>query len=307
VTTPLARPAGLLAAILTPLAPALAPDHERFLAHARWLLQNGCDGLNVLGTTGEAASFSVAQRLALMRAVAASDLPLEKLLVGTGASALADSVALTTAATELRFGGTLVIPPFYYKDVPDTGVFDYYRELIGRSDSKTLRLYLYNFPKMSGVAFSLELIERLLRAFPATIVGLKDSSGDFEYAAAVQRAFPGFAVFPSSEATLVSGRRSGFAGCISATLNVTAPYCASLLHEPPSAAEGRQAEVAAMRAAIAAFPLIAALRFLVSDLHGDPAWLQAMPPLDALPEAERALLAERLARAGYARGAGAFA
>jgi 4-hydroxy-tetrahydrodipicolinate synthase len=300
------RPRGVLAAILTPVGRDLAPDHARLIAHARWLLENGCDGLNVLGTTGEAASFSTAQRVALMEALAGSGLPLDAMLVGTGAAALADATVLTKTALALGFGGALVIPPFYYKDVPDEGTFAFYSELIERTGSSSLRLYLYNFPKMSGVLVSPELTGRLIEAFGATIAGLKDSSGDMAYAAALHGAYPGLDIFPSSEAMLAECRRAGYAGCISASANVTAPYCATVWRSDPRD-EAPQTQVAALRGAIAAAPLIPALRFLVSELHRDAEWLRAMPPLPQLGESEKATLLARLRAAGYAAPSGALA
>jgi 4-hydroxy-tetrahydrodipicolinate synthase len=300
------RPRGVLAAILTPVGPDLAPDRERFLTHARWLLANGCDGLNVLGTTGEAASFSVAQRTALMEALAASGLPLGAMLVGTGAAALADAVALTRSAVALGFAGALVIPPFYYKEPSEDGVFAFYAELIRRVDDPALRLYLYNFPKMSGVPITLSLAGRLLATFGSTIAGVKDSSGDMHYAAELHRSHPSLDVFPSSEAVLAQSRELGYAGCISASANVTAPYCAPIWHGT-GAQDALQAQLAGMRAAIASFPLVPALRFLTAELHRDPAWLRAMPPLDALSAEQRAALSDRLKVAGYAARSGAIA
>lgn len=299
-------PRGVLAAILTPVGPALEPDHARLIAHARWLLANGCDGLNVLGTTGEAASFSTAQRIALMEALAGAGLPLDAMLVGTGAAALSDAVLLTKAAVALGFAGALAIPPFYYKDLSEDGLFAFYAALIERTGSDALRLYLYNFPKMSGVAITPALTGRLCAAFGATVAGLKDSSGDMAYAAAMHRAYPALEVFPSSEASLAESRRAGYAGCISASANVTAPACAQVWHGTGDLAAA-QARAAAQRAAIAGFPLIPALRSLVSELHRDPEWLRAMPPLGTLASAERTALNERLRAAGYAVPAGAIA
>ncbi len=299
-----ARPSGILAAILTPVGPGLAPDHARLIAHARWLLANGCDGLNVLGTTGEAASFSVSQRIALMEALAGSGLPPSAMLTGTGAAALEDAVTLTRAAVALGFAGALVIPPFYYKDLSEDALFAFYAALVERTGSDALRLYLYNFPKMSGVPITLSLTGRLCATFGSTIAGLKDSSGDMAYAAAMHRDYPSLDIFPSSEAALAESRGAGYAGCISASANVTAPYCAPVWYGEGDVSEA-QTRVAAMRAAIASFPLVPALRFLVSELHRDPEWLRAMPPLGTLAETERVLLLERLRAAGYAAPAGA--
>jgi 4-hydroxy-tetrahydrodipicolinate synthase len=240
-----------------------------------------------------------------MEALADSGLPLSTMLVGTGAAALADATVLTKAAVALGFGGALVIPPFYYKDVPADGTFAFYSALIERTGSDALRLYLYNFPKMSGVPISVGLAAYLIERFGPAIAGLKDSSGDMAYAAAMHRACPSLDIFPSSEAVLAESRRAGYAGCISASANVTAPYCALVWRGGGDA--GAQTKLAALRAAIASVPMIPALRVLVSELHRDAEWLRSMPPLGTLAAGERKALLERLSAAGYAAPSGAIA
>jgi 4-hydroxy-tetrahydrodipicolinate synthase len=301
---------GVVAAVATPVGADLQPDHRALIAHNRWLLENGCDGLNILGTTGGFASFSVAQRLGVMRALASSGLPLRTMMVGTGASALDDAAELTKAAVELGFAGALVIPPFYYKNVSEDGVFAYVARLVERVGARGLRLYLYNFPAMSGVPFTLPLVARLLAAFPGVVAGLKDSSNDAAYAAALHEAFPQLDVFPSSEAVLVTARRAGYAGCISATANVTAPLAARVWNAANGTANGggsptgsdvdaQQRELGAIRAAIASVPLVPAVHRLVAQLHGDPVWENLVPPLHALTEAERAELEAAVAATSY--------
>ena len=169
---------GVIAAIATPIDENGAPDLKRATNLARFLLDNGCDGLNVLGTTGEATSFSVAERKSVMDAYKAAGLPMTRLMVGTGAAAVADAVALTRHAAELGFAGALVLPPFYYKGVPDDGLASYIDSLVAATAQKPIPIYLYHFPAMSGLPWSVALIRRLLDAYPSRIVGLKDSSGD---------------------------------------------------------------------------------------------------------------------------------
>lgn len=294
---------GVIAAILTPVTVDLTPDLDRLAQHCRWLLQNGCDGINLLGTTGEAASYSGAQRTAIMRGLGERGAALSAMMVGTGAAALEDAVAITRSAMELGFGGALVIPPFYYKDLPEDGIIAFYQGLIARVGSD-VRLYLYHFPKMSGVPLTVSLLGRLLDAFPQTILGLKDSSGDAAYAAAIHRAYPSLDVFPSSETTLLAGRRAGFAGCISASVNVSAPFAGAVWRGADDAAnQAHQAELGAIRAAISSVPLIPALRYLVAQLHNDPEWLRPMPPLAALSPAEQRALVTRLRETTYRAGA----
>src|SRR4029079_9462526 len=191
---------GVIAAIATPINETGEPDLTGAIALARYLLANGCDGLNVLGTTGEATSFSIEQRKRVMSAYREAGLPLDRLMVGTGAGATADAAALTRHAAELGFGGALLLPPFYYKGVPDDGLAAYVDAVLQASASRPIPIYLYHYPALSGVPSPVALIRRLLAAYRGRIVGLKDSSGDMAYARAAAAISPEFRVFPSTEA-----------------------------------------------------------------------------------------------------------
>src|SRR5260221_1959043 len=200
------RLGGVIAAVAPACAGAGEPDCARSIVLARFLLDHGCDGLNVLGTTGEATSYALAQRQAVMNAYRAAGLPLERMMVGTGAAAVADSVALTWHAAGLGFGGALVLPPFYYKGVPDNGLASYVAALVEATADRPIPRYLYHYPQLSGVPWHVKLIRRLLTAHGGRIVGLKDSSGDMAYAreaAAIDANFRGFA---STEAALLEAR-----------------------------------------------------------------------------------------------------
>src|SRR5215471_6800558 len=173
---------GVIAAIATAVDSRGEPDCARSTALARFLLANGCDGLNVLGTTGEATSFSLDQRRRVMNAYAESGLPLSRMMVGSGAAALADAIALTRHAAELGFAGALVLPPFYYKSVPDDGLVAVIEAILSVTAARPIALYLYHFPGQSGLPWHVALVRRLLQKFGDRIVGLKDSSGDMAYA-----------------------------------------------------------------------------------------------------------------------------
>ncbi len=285
---------GVVAATITPLEPDATPDLARLVRHCAWLLAHGCDGINLLGTTGEAVSLSVEQRIAVMRAVAGAGLPVGRFVVGTGAAAFADTVTLTREAFVLGYHAPLVIPPFYFKNLENEGIFRYYARLVETIAEPDLHFYLYHFPQTSGVGFDLELIGRLVRAFPQTVVGIKDSSGDLAYARSVADAFPQLAVFPSSETALAGGGTAGFAGCISATVNVTAPIAARVWRERGSSDTSDptpdESAMHAMRAAMAAVPLVAAVKHVVAGLFGDPELARVAPPLVELsPDAAGAL------------------
>jgi 4-hydroxy-tetrahydrodipicolinate synthase len=276
---------GVIAAIATPVEPSGEPDCARATKLARYLLDNGCDGLNVLGTTGEATSFSLAQRQTVMTAYRQAGLPLDRMMVGTGAAAVADAVALTRHAAELGFAGALVLPPFYYKGVPDDGLAAYVETLVAATAAKPIPIYLYHFPAQSGLPWHPKLIRRLLDAFGGRIVGLKDSSGDMGYAREVAAISPAFKVFPSTEAVLMEARAGAFAGCISATANLNADLCQRAWN---------RGDVAALDTAVAirklfdGRPLVSGVKALLAHIHGDQALARVMPPLAAFSAADTA-------------------
>jgi 4-hydroxy-tetrahydrodipicolinate synthase len=274
---------GVIAAIATAIDADGEPDGARSTALARFLLGNGCDGLNVLGTTGEATSFSLDQRRRLMSAYATSGLPLERMMVGTGAAAVADAVALTRHAAGLGFGGALVLPPFYYKGVHDEGLFAYIEAILTATAARPIPIYLYHFPAQSGLSWHLALIRRLLDAFGDRIVGLKDSSGDMAFAREAASILPRFKVFPSTEAALPQARSGSFAGCISATANLNADLCARAYRSGDTAA---LTQAVAIRQLFDGKPLVAGVKALLAHIHNDPQWARVEPPLSAFPAAD---------------------
>jgi 4-hydroxy-tetrahydrodipicolinate synthase len=276
---------GVIAAIATAIEQSGEPDCARSLALARFLLDNGCDGLNVLGTTGEATSFSLEQRKRLMSAYASSGLPLDRMMVGTGAAATADAIALTRHAAELGFAGALVLPPFYYKGVSDDGLVAYIDAIVAATAARPIPIYLYHFPAQSGLPWHIALIRRLLDACGERIVGLKDSSGDMDFAHAAAAISPRFKVFPSTEAALPLARAGAFAGCISATANLNADLCARAYRGGDAAA---LAEAVAIRKLFDGKPLVPGVKALLAHIHGDAQWARVAPPLAAFAPADRA-------------------
>lgn len=295
------RLSGVLAAAATPIRSDLSIDHDRLIAHCRWLLgPGGCHGVNLLGTTGEATSFSRQQRTAAMKAVAEAGLPLERMMVGTGAAALDDAVGLTAAARDLGFAGALLLPPFYYKGIDGDSLAAYVEALLGRAGTAGLRLYLYHIPQNTGVPYPVEIVARLRDRHPDTLVGLKDSAGDLAYSRELARRLPDFDVFPSSEGSLGEARQSGFAGCISATTNVNGPL-ARLAWQRPGTEEGGRAaaRAVAVREALASMPLVAAVKWTLAEMKQDPAFEAVCPPLRSLAPNEKAGLARALAGTAY--------
>jgi 4-hydroxy-tetrahydrodipicolinate synthase len=276
---------GVIAAVATPVEPGGAPDVARATKLARHLLDNGCDGLNVLGTTGEATSFSLEERKRVMSAYRDAGLPMDRLMVGTGAAAVADAVALTRHAAELGFAGALLLPPFYYKGVPDDGLVAYVEAVMQASAAKPIPIYLYHFPQQSGLHWHVGLVRRLLDSHGARIVGLKDSSGDMAYAREAAAISKSFAVFPSTEAVLLDARAGAFAGCISATANLNADLCQRAFHAGDQAALDA---AVAIRKLFDGKALVPGIKALLSHIHADPALARVKPPLAPYSAADRA-------------------
>jgi 4-hydroxy-tetrahydrodipicolinate synthase len=293
------RLSGVLAPVLTPFRADLSPDPARFTRHCRWLLSQGCAGLAVFGTTSEANSLSVEEREALLAELLGAGIDPAKLLPGTGCCALSDTVRLTRAAVRGGCAGVLMLPPFYYKGVSEDGLFRSFAEVIERVGDARLRVYLYHIPPVAQVGFSLKLIERLLRAYPRTVAGMKDSSGDWNNTQAMLEAFArsGFDVFAGSERFLLANLRGGGAGCITATGNVNAAAIARLFHEWRSpSAEAMQEALNALRGALEKHPVIPGLKAIVARFSGDAAWRTLRPPLVELSAAQSEALLSDLRR-----------
>lgn len=289
---------GVFAAVPTPLTDAGQPDINLFMEHCEWVIQNGGDGLNVLGSTGEANSQSAKARMEIMRAVASANFEDACLMVGTGTPALHETIELTEQAAALGFDAALILPPYYYAPVSDDGLFEYFSRVIKAVEKTDIGVYLYNFPQMTGLNFSAEFIARLLEQFPEKLRGMKDSSGDMQYADEITKSFAGrFDVFPSSEATLPDAHEAGYAGCISASVNSTVELSAKVWRQRDSVSDEEISRLRALRSDIASVPVVAAAKALVARRTGRDEWRRMLPPLTPLMGESREFIdtvAERL-------------
>ena len=285
---------GIYSPVLTPFKPDLSPDTQAFVRHCQWLI-NSEVGLAVFGTNSEANSLSVGERIGLLDALLAAGVPPARLMPGTGCCSITDTVELTRHATRAGVGGVLMLPPFYYKGVSDDGLFRNFAEVIERVGDARLRIYLYHIPPVSQVPITLTLIERLLKAYPTAIAGVKDSSGDWNNTEAMLKQFQphGFDVFAGSEVFLLRTLRGGGAGCITATGNVNpAPMVALYKSWQGPEADAQQAAMDATRAAFQKFPMIPAMKAAVAHYGKQPTWKTVRPPLVSLnADQEKALLA----------------
>ena len=294
---------GVLVPVLTPFTPGGEPDAGRFIAFCRWLLDQGAGGLAIFGTTSEANSMSPAERMELLDRLIEAGVPAQKLMPGTGACAVTDAAMLVRHAVGHGCGGVLMLPPFYYKGVSDDGIFAFISGVIDRVGSPALKLFLYHIPPMAVIGFSLDLVGRLITAYPETVVGLKDSSGDWSNTAALLERFPGFAVFPGSEVFLLDGLRKGAAGCITASGNVNVPGIKKVYDNwRGPQAEALQAEITTLRNTLQAYPMVPALKRIVAHYHNDPSWAAVRPPLVPLDPAQSAALITDLGKIEFSLG-----
>jgi 4-hydroxy-tetrahydrodipicolinate synthase len=275
---------GVLAPVLTPYDRDLNPDAPRFARFCQQLLEEGCAALAPFGTTSEANSLSLEERERLLDALLEAGIPPQRLMPGTGCTALPDTARLSRKAARAGCAGVLMLPPFYYKNLTEEGLYRSFAAAIDRTGESALRVYLYHIPQVSQVPIPLRVIERLLKAYPRVVVGIKDSSGDFENTRAMLRAFPGFEVFVGTERLLLANLREGGAGCITATANLNAPAIARAFRERT---EERQREIDSVRALFESLPLIAALKEALAQRTGDASWRAVRPPLVELSPEQR--------------------
>lgn len=287
-----ARFSGVLCPVVTPFRDDLEPDAGRFVEHCRRLLAEGAD-LAPFGTTGEGNSLSVPEKTALLDELVDAGIEPGRLMPGTGSPALDDAVTLTRHAVGLGCRGVLLLPPFYYKDVGDDGLYRYVAEIVERTADERLRVYLYHIPPVAVVGFGAALIERLVRDFPRAVAGIKDSSGDWSNTEALHvRGWDDFRIFVGSETFLLANMRAGGAGCISATANVNAAAIRDLYDDWQAAdAAARQQALTDLRGIVQAMPMIPALKAITAHRERDPTWLNVRPPLTPLdPGGREALL-----------------
>jgi 4-hydroxy-tetrahydrodipicolinate synthase len=301
---------GIFSPVLTPFNADYTPDPDRFIRHCRWLLDQDV-GLAVFGTNSEANSLTVLEKRALLDALLEAGLPAARMMPGTGACALPDAIELTKQAVNAGCGGVLMLPPFYYKGVSDEGLFRAFASVIDAVADERLRIYLYHIPPVSGVPIPLTLIERLLKAYPKTITGVKDSSGDWKNTAAMLERFQpqGFDVFAGSENFLLANMRGGGAGCITATGNVNPSAIVQLYRTwRQDDADAQQKKLDEQRAAFAQFPMIPAMKAAIALKTGRKDWAHVRPPLVDLNVEQQQALAASLDKVGFVMpNAGALA
>lgn len=292
---------GVLVPVVTPFTPDLKPDRAKFAALCRHVLSQNAAGLAVFGTTSEANSLSAGERRELLEYLVDNGVPAAALLPGTGACSMTEAAELSEHATSLGCGGVLLLPPFYYKGVSDDGLFSFVDGVIDKVGSASLKVYLYHIPPVAQVGFSVELVGRLRAAHPDTVVGLKDSSGDWANTKALLDAYPEMAIFPGSEVFLLDGLRHGGAGCITATGNTNLPMIVELFDTWRSdGADALQDRITAIRMVFQnAGPLVPVLKAFYAHVTGDDGWAVVRPPLMAVDREVARGVADQLEGLGF--------
>jgi len=294
------RLSGVLCPVITPYSKDLSPNADALIRQCEWLLSQNV-GLAVFGTNSEANSLSVGEKIELLDRLVDAGIDRNRMMPGTGCCALSDTVRLTRHAVSLGCAGNLMLPPFYYKDVSDDGLFASYAEVIERVGSDRLRIYLYHIPPIAQVGLSIDLIERLVLTYPNTVVGIKDSSGDWNNTCAIlQRGWDDFRVFAGSESFLLRNMQNGGAGCISATANVNPAAIDQLFAAWQSAeAADMQENLDAIRDVFQKYPMIPALKAAVAAFSNDANWRIVRPPLTALDREQQESLKSELDRMNF--------
>ncbi len=286
---------GVYCAAATPVMADGEPDIARFTIHAKQLLADGCTGIALLGTTGEANSFSIPERQKLLESAIDAGIRPNQLMPGTGLCAFPDTISLTRHALSLGVTSVVMLPPFYYKQPSDDGVFAAYARTIEKIGDSRLKIILYHIPQMSAVPLSLPLIARLIAAYPNTVVGIKDSAGDFANMQKMVQEFPGFAVLAGADPLVKPLLEIGGAGCITATANLVSAQLVTVFryfndHARKTEVENAQDRIIKVRGISAKFVQIPAIKALIARRYGDSAWSNVRPPLVSLSSTQIAEL-----------------
>jgi 4-hydroxy-tetrahydrodipicolinate synthase len=291
----------VLSPVLTPFKADGSPDAQALLKQCQWLESNGV-GQAVFGTNSEANSMSAPQKMSTLTALIEGGLNPAHMMPGTGATSIDATVNMTRHAVNHKCAGVLMLPPFYYKDVTDDGLFAYYSEVIQKVGDAGLQVYIYNIPPVTKITLSLSLLERLTKEYPKTVVGMKDSSGDWAYTESVIKllAPAGFRVYAGSEVFLMRTLRAGGVGCISATANINPKAIADLAANWHAAdADQKQAELDKVRAVFAQYQMIAGMKTAVAHFSKNPEWLRVRPPLMQLTAEQQAKLLSELQKMNF--------
>lgn len=293
---------GLISPILSPFDDSLNFNQEMYNELAKDLLSTGCSGLAPFGTTGEALSVSNDERMQALENLIKSGVLPDKLIPGTGLCNFPDTVKISRHAVELGCKGVMTLPAFYFKDVTDEGLFQYYEKLIDEINHPNLKIYLYHIPQVSGVGLSIPLVKKLRSAYPEIIVGIKDSSGVWENTEQLL-SIEGLIVYPGAELPVIDAIKLGGPGCISATANFNPTNIAKVIelsHDGKwDQAEEVHKDVKEVRYLFQDYSAIPAQKAMLAIKYKDERWKNIRPPLVQISDQRSSELAEKLRNHGF--------
>ena len=276
---------GIYAASLTPFTASYEPEIPALISHVQWLLENGADGVALLGSTGEANSMTLEQRQAIIEQ-STRKLPADRLLIGTGSCALQDAIKLTKVSIDAGVYAVLVLPPFYYKPQSEESIIRFYSELIATVNDSRLRIIFYNFPKFTGYNFDHNVIGKMKQRFGEIAAGVKDSSGNWENMSGIVENVSDFMVYSGTETYLLENLLNGGTGCITATANIFATECQQVFqawkNEQFEYAEQKQKKLTSLRQAFESYPFVSGLKSIFADQQNSNKWKHMMFPFDEL-------------------------
>lgn len=276
---------GVYAASITPFTGDYQVNHSLLVAHCRWLIDHGCQGICLAGTTGEANSLSLDERKLLLENVLEGGIDPKAILLGVGCCSLPDTIALANHGIQLGVGGLLVLPPFFYTPVTNQGLLCYFSRLMDAVGQTDASIYLYHIPRLTGIPLTIDFIHELLNKYPKAITGLKDSSNDWTHILSMIREFPELDVFCGSEQFLSDTLKEGGKGCIAATVNLTASMAGEVFRKFHQGAPGNEQEkLNEIRGIFEKAPMIAGVKFVKGVLDNEPGWSKMRAPLSELSE-----------------------
>ena len=288
---------GIYAASLTPFTSSFEPEISVLISHAQWLLENGADGVALLGSTGEANSMTLKQRQAIIEK-STLKLPLTKLLIGTGSCSLHDAIKLTKVSIDAGVYAVLILPPFYYKPQSDDSIIRFYSELIASVNDSRLRIIFYNFPKFTGYNFDHNVIVKMKQRFGEIAFGIKDSSGNWKNMLSITKNVKNFSVFSGTETFLLENLLNGGAGCITATANIIATECQQVFqawkNEQIEDGHQLQNKLTLLRKVFESYPFVSGLKSIFADQQKSKKWVHMMSPFDKLTKEQLDEMKEKI-------------
>ncbi|MBL8705139.1 MAG: dihydrodipicolinate synthase family protein [Rhodospirillales bacterium] len=287
---------GLWTAVMTPLDEKLGCDHARLAAHCKDLMARGVDGVAPFGTTGEGTSFTAQERIQGTDALIAAGVPASKIVLGNGSAALGDAIAMAKHSVKVGLAGVLTLPPFFFKNLDDEGVYASFAEIVEQTGDERLRLYLYNIPQISGVQIGFGAIERLLARYPGVVAGIKDSSADWPYTAELLKRFPEMCILVGAEAHVPKATTLGGRGTICGMANLV-PEAMRFAIDRAGTPEGDSMiqAIATVTDKVLSVPFVPALKAVKASDTGDQGWNRVRAPLRVLPQGKAAEIVSAVA------------